>query len=72
MTNDTPKNKIEKQHVKTSAYTCDKKDYKNVDETLTTKSIKKYRDDKMSSLCCKCCNYTAKTVGNLIYVYIGK
>lgn len=65
MTNDTPKNKTEIRPVKPIANTCDKNDVNNGDETLTIKSIKKYRDDKHTNLYCKCCNYTAKTVGNM-------
>lgn len=65
MSNDTPKNKTEKHANYTTSYSCDQNDDENGDETLTSKSIKKYKCEKNPNLYCKCCNYTAKTLGNL-------
>jgi len=65
MTNDTPKSKIEKTSIFSLSNKCEKKGDKIGDKTLTTKSIKKYKDEKTSNLYCKCCNYTAKTIGNM-------
>lgn len=65
MTNDTPKSKTENPVFFSLPNMYEKKGEENGDETLTTKSIKKYPDDETSKLYCKCCNYTAKTVGNL-------